>query len=114
MDNLAKKLERILTLSMLRDSIHRIRQQNVVRGLKDIKKIKRNSTFDSINSGASGNTSNRQSYDTRNTNLNLQSQYTTIKPLENLYTSVKIINGEKHNLESEKQNKNKMKLAETD
>jgi|JI6StandDraft_1071083.scaffolds.fasta_scaffold07947_11 hypothetical protein len=82
----------------------RIKQNSVLKGLKGIKKLNRTSNFDSIAPSDSGRTTTttrtEQAYESRVSNSSaLASQYTTIKPLENLYTSVKIINGEKHNLE---------------
>ena len=80
----------------------RIKQNSVLKGLKGIKKLNRTSNFDSIAPSGRTTTTTRteQAYESRVSNSSaLASQYTTIKPLENLYTSVKIINGEKHNLE---------------
>jgi hypothetical protein len=112
MEHFANKLCEVIRRSSLAPVIKKLKQISVLKGLKGMKKIKRSANFDSI-TPCETNRSDKplEGYDTKKSNSsNLASQYSTIKPLENMYTSVKIINGEKHNLHLEKDRKNKLKL----
>lgn len=100
MENFANKLSSVILGSQIEPVWRRLKQNSVLKGLKAIKKINRSSNYDSIAPSESGRTAAsksskpEQAYESRTSNASgLASQYSTIKPLENLYTSVKIING---------------------